>query len=238
MELSQQQATRALLTAGGDIVAPASGDNFFLGEPHLVATFDFNYDLIINFTKQLREMQLAATCPCFCCGTCCCVPCFYKQNIEWKTRSQHVALTVDGIRFVKDRHPSCCGLSCTDVGKESKTVPYDKITDCDVQEPAGMACLCCVPNVLSKVHIDTASSGILENGQVRHELELVGLRYPNEFKQAVWSMKRTYASSAISPATAAVAAPVQAQMSDALLSEIRDELRQLNSQMREHFLKV
>ena len=37
-------------------------------------------------------------------------------------------------RYVKEKRKSCCGLPCTDRGRESKTVPYDKITDCDVQE--------------------------------------------------------------------------------------------------------
>ena len=60
-----------------------------------------------------------------------------------------------------------------DLGKESKTIPYDKITDCDVQEPAGNACCCCVPNVLPVVNVDTASSG-----GVLHELTLVGLKDP------------------------------------------------------------
>lgn len=40
-------------------------------------------------------------------------------------------------RFVKERRKTCCGLSCTDQGRESKTVPYDKITDCDVQVMTG-----------------------------------------------------------------------------------------------------
>ena len=37
-------------------------------------------------------------------------------------------------RYVKEKRKSCCGLPCTDRGRESKTVPYDKFTDCDVQE--------------------------------------------------------------------------------------------------------
>ena len=38
-------------------------------------------------------------------------------------------------RYVKEKRKTCCGLPCTDKGRESKTVPYDKITDCDVQDP-------------------------------------------------------------------------------------------------------
>merc|ERR1712232_421770 len=84
-----------------------------------------------------------------------------------------------------DKHPTCCGLSCTDRGRASKTVPYDKITDCDVQEPAGAACCCCIPNVLTQVNVDTASSGRNKDGIPTHELSLVGLKHATAFKQAV-----------------------------------------------------
>lgn len=105
----------------------------------------------------------------------CCVPCFAKSNIEWKTRAMHVAVHQDGIKFVNDHHKTCCGFTFTDKGKNSKTVPFDKLTDCDVQEPAGAAVCCFVPNVLSNVIVDTASSGGADpNGLVRHELDLRG----------------------------------------------------------------
>lgn len=38
--------------------------------------------------------------------------------IRWRTR-------VPGIKYVVDRHPTMCGLVCTDVGRYSKTVPFD-----------------------------------------------------------------------------------------------------------------
>ena len=87
-----------------------------------------------------------------------CYTCFYQQQINWDVYSQHDAITRDGIKFVKDRRKTGCGLSCTDAGKSSKTVPFDKLTDCDVTEPAGATC-CCIENVLSVVTVDTASSG-------------------------------------------------------------------------------
>merc|ERR1711966_139990 len=117
---------------------------------------------------------------------------------------------------------------------ESKTVPYDKITDCDVQEPAGTACCCCIPNVLTRVHVDTASSGS-KDGVPTHELSLHGLRYANEFKQAVWSMKRGQvpANASVPLSSSGVQrAPAQAEMSTQLLMEIRDEIRELNSHLR------
>jgi len=220
----------------GAPVGVAAADEFFNGDQGLISVWDFDYDLIINFETHLKSAQLLCIPPMW--ASClCCYPCFLKQNVEWKARAQHVALTVDGIRYVTEKHPSLCGLSCTDKGKESKTVPYDKITDCDVQEPAGTACCCCIPNVLTRVHVDTASSGNRGEGGPTHELSLSGLRYANEFKQAVWSMKRGEL-----PANAAVplnngapirqGAPAQEQMNTGLLREIRDELRELNTHLR------
>jgi hypothetical protein len=105
----------------------------------------------------------------------------------------HVAVHQDGIKFVNDKHQTCCGLTFTDKGKNSKTVPFDKLTDCDVQEPAGTAICCFVPNVLSTVIVDTASSGAAnpQTGIVMHELNLRGLADPHGFKKCVWDCKRS-----------------------------------------------
>ena len=89
----------------------------------------------------------------------------------------------DGIRFVRDKRPTLCGCPCTDAGKSSKTVPFDKITDCDIEEPGGNTCIC-VQNVLTSVLVDTASSGGADpNGAVRHELVIRGLKDPYGFKK-------------------------------------------------------
>ena len=65
----------------------------------------------------------------------------------------------------------------------SKTVPYEKLTDCDVKEPAGATCLV-IQNTLHIVRVDTASSG------AGSELALAGLKDPHLFKQCVWAMKK------------------------------------------------
>jgi hypothetical protein len=168
-----------------------------------------------------------------------------------------VALTIDGIKFVNDKHPTCCGLACSDQGKESKTVPYDKLTDCDVTEPAGNACLCFVENILYTVNVDTASSGAVNaDGVTKHELSLSGLSRPLDFKKAVWAMKRGTLPEGLDPEHRAVAerkilnasrvasaAPLAnaamdrggdnglAESSIPLLIEIRDELKTLNKTM-------
>ena len=115
--------------------------------------------------------------------------------------------------------------------------------------------MCCVPNVLYTVNVDTASSGgTNENGVVTHELSLAGLMRPLEFKKAVWAMKRGTLPAGLDPAHRAVAerklhqatriassAPVAAGTMDRggglhessipLLIEIRDELKTLNQTM-------
>eukprot|EP00928_Gymnodinium_smaydae_P030113 TRINITY_DN22471_c0_g1_i1.p1 TRINITY_DN22471_c0_g1~~TRINITY_DN22471_c0_g1_i1.p1 ORF type:complete len:237 (+),score=38.35 TRINITY_DN22471_c0_g1_i1:61-711(+) len=212
---------------------PVAADQYFAEEFGLVAAFDFDYDEIIDFNKNLAWTAFLVSPPAWF-SSLCCVPCFLSQNVEWMARAQHVALTVDGIRYVREKRKAGCGLPCSDRGRESKTVPYDKITDCDVTEPAGTACCCCVQNTLSTVKVDTASSGATKDGLPRHELTLTGLKYPNEFKRAVWGMKRGQA-----PAGAAVpldmgsrSAQAPQQMNMDVLVEIRDELREMNKLMR------
>jgi hypothetical protein len=115
------------------------------------------------------------------------------------------------------------------MGKSSKTVPFDKLTDCDVSEPAGTAICCCVPNVLTTVTVDTASSG----GQLGHELTIVGLRDPHAFKKCVWDCKRGSVNLTGADGIRAVAAAGMGDRGGAdldnaavpLLREIRDELR-------------
>jgi hypothetical protein len=112
-----------------------------------------------------------------------------QQNLSDRIRAQHLAITRDGIKYVVDRHDTECRLECQQQGKVSKTIPYDKMTDCDVEEPAGSSGCCCmlVPNTLTMVNVDTAS-GNRESGG--HELSLKGLVASEEFKRDVWQMKR------------------------------------------------
>jgi len=211
------------------ISVPQAKDAFFEGENGLVAVFDYDYEEIIDFNVKLRWAQFLCFPPAWL-GLCCCVPCFIRKNVEWDTWSRHIAITVDGIKFVHERRKFLCGLSCSDRGKESKTIPFDKITDCDVQEPAGTACCCFIPRTLHQVHVDTASSG-QKDGVPAHELAVEGLKEPHEFKKLVWHMKRHQMG--LAPAPAVTESPKQFEMGKApeLLTEIRDELRKLNALM-------
>jgi len=156
----------------------------------IVAVFDYDYDKMEEYNTSVAWLWYGLSClypPIGIAATLLgCAPCYLRQNVSWSARAQHVAVTRDGVRHVTDRHPSCCGLPCSDRGKVSKTVPFDKITDCDVHEPAGNTC-CCIPNILYTVNIDTASSGGDKGGR---ELKLSGLQDPYALKKLVWNMKR------------------------------------------------
>jgi len=203
--MSGESPTARLIanTATGVHVAgparPHEHDPYFKSSDGALKTYSFDYEALTKFDIDmyfanaivgvmvfpLAWPALICTVPIYCC--------FQKQNVRDQSYAQHLAITQDGIRFVVDRHKTSCRLDCQDVGKASKTVPYDKMTDCDIEEPAGSAGPWCwlVPRVLSTVHVDTASSGAKdENGATTHELTIRGLIDPEGFKKDVWAMKR------------------------------------------------
>jgi hypothetical protein len=210
-------------------------DNFFDEEPDVVAVFDFDYEAMENFNTSVGWASLGCTIiytPLFVLSMIGLAPCYLRRNTRWNAQAQHVAITRDGIRFVRDKRQCCWGMQCTDQGKSSKTVPFDMITDCDIAEPAGNTCIC-VPNILTKVNIDTASSG----AEGKKELKLVGLKDAHSFKRLVWAMKRSQQGAMMSstsqpPSAFAMAGRHPQQDGDenvaSLLREIRDELRQNN----------
>jgi hypothetical protein len=210
-------------------------DTFFEGEEDVIAVFDFDYatmeefDVKVGWAWMLFPAVLVL-------GTLCLQPCYMRKRVQWEVYSQHLCVTRDGIRFVKDKRPTLCGCACTDAGKTSKTVPFDKITDCDISEPAGATCIC-IENVLSTVNVDTASSGVTQEGGVRHELSIQGLKDPHTFKKLVWAMKRSNGATfrgSVSGLQASAAPSFEKMNRSAqcnenvplLLQEIRDELRE------------
>jgi len=101
-------------------------------DANIVAVFDMDYDAMESFYTSIGWISYALTLlypPLFAIATVvCCVPLVLRSNVQWAVRAKHVAITRDGIRFVTDRRSCGWGLSCMDVGKNSKTVPFDKIT--------------------------------------------------------------------------------------------------------------
>jgi len=186
---------------GTHIASPAgaSVESFFDGDDAVLKSYAFDYDLIIEYEQATRRQELVeqALYPCCCLCTIyegCDYFLLQKGNIEAEVNARHLAISRDGIRFVVDKYTQKQCICFPDLvqGRVSKTVPYDKMTDCDVEEPAGYSfvCgLCCgVEQTLHIVQVDTASgSGKAENG---HELSLKGLVDPKSFKRDVWAMKR------------------------------------------------
>ena len=185
---------------GTHVASPgASVESFFDGDDNVLKSYAFDYDLIVEYERATRRQQLLeqALNPC-CCPCTIYEGCDYfllqKDNIEAEVNARHLAISRDGIRFVVDRYEQKQCVCFPDLvqGRVSKTVPYDKMTDCDVEEPAGYSfvCgLCCaVEQTLHIVQVDTASgAGKTDNG---HELSLKGLMDPQSFKRDVWAMKR------------------------------------------------
>jgi len=190
---------------GTHVAGPAKADEldpFFEGDSNVLKSYSFDYDAIVDYQHAIawQEIQKMAANPCCLIIAPCIAYSLFdyfmwgKENIDEAARAQHLALSRDGIRHVVDKHNArqCCCFPDVVSGKVSKTVPYDKMTDCDVEEPAGYSfvceCLCPVEETLYIVQVDTASgAGKTESG---HELSLKGLFAPDQFKKDVWAMKR------------------------------------------------
>lgn len=214
----------------------------------VVQSFEFDKAAIFRFYWTHYQRLFFAHIP----FTCCCVPCYaagmHKKNLEDAVNAQHVCLTQDGVVFVVDKRGTGCRSKCQEKGKMSKTVPFDKITDCDIEAPAGaVGCPCClVDRTLHTVNIDTASNTTIHAHWLRseedwcgigdgkfvvstgHELTLVGLKDPEAFKSLVWQMKRGLGS----PATQQSAVPVQQQMQMGQESETVSLLREIAQNSR------
>jgi len=168
---------------------------YFQNEEGLIQEFEYDYDLVNEFDTQLGKAYAQLVCLtsfCFYPGLCC-YWCCEKQNIIDRNNAKHVCITQDGIRYSVAQHKAGCRCDCMEEGKKQKTVPFDKITDCDVTEPAGASgpVCCLVNNTVPVVVVDTASSGqVGQDGQVMHELEIRGLKDPHGFKKLVWQVKR------------------------------------------------
>jgi hypothetical protein len=100
-------------------------DTYFEDDDDVVAVFDLDYDNMENYYTAIGWVGYGATLVCpsfFWTGFLLGVPCLLRPNVQWHVRSQHVAITRDGIRVVRERRPTCWGLPCTDAGKSSRTV--------------------------------------------------------------------------------------------------------------------
>lgn len=196
-------------------------DDYFKNEEDVLAVYDFDYGASTDFNYKLQVRQSVCTVcvipycwPCLPCSLAFIYAPIFKENVIDAVEAQHLAITRDGIKYIVDKHKSGCRLDCQDVGKVSKTVPFDKITDCDVEEPAGASgpFCCLVQNVLYRVNVDTASGSRGEGNT--HELSLAGLKDPHQFKKDVWSMKRGEGIAGSPNSTGIIVAPSAVIMDD------------------------
>jgi hypothetical protein len=103
-------------------------DDFFdnvCDEEDIVAVFDLDYESMESYYTSLGWTCLGATLffpSIFSVALVGLVPCYLGKNVQWNVRSQHVAITRDGVRFVHDKHSTCWGFPFSDAGKSSKTV--------------------------------------------------------------------------------------------------------------------
>ena len=105
-------------------------DSFFEDDDDIVAVFDLDYDAMESFYTSLGWIGIGLSLlwgPLFTIAALTLTPCFLRTNVQWAVRAKHVAVTRDGIRFVQNRRPCGWGLECMDVGKSSKTVPFDMV---------------------------------------------------------------------------------------------------------------
>lgn len=208
-------------------------DEYFDDDDDVVAVFDLDYDqMVTHYSKLGWACYVATICVpnIFWLATLFGAPCILNDNVNWSVRSQHVAITRDGVKFVQEKRSTCWGYPCTDAGKTTKTIPFDKITFCDTVDPAGSTCFC-IENKLHLINIDTAGSS-----DGRHELTITGLQNPQAFKKLIYAMKRNSAMSSAMPASVEVLDRgldlnnIASSDGDvtSLLRNIRDELRQHN----------
>ena len=196
---------------------PAELVEFFADREGVLQVFEFDNDAVFDFNWRFFRNSL------FCWSLWpfltwfCCVPIYVggcaEKNIRDGANAQHICVTQDGIVYTVDRRKKCGRCDFMDEGKVTKTVPYDKLTDCDIEEPAGaVGPICCLVNkTLYTVTVDTVSGsggkgplnqehdndcgGVGCGGKIapggEHELIITGLKEPQEFKNLVWRMKRS-----------------------------------------------
>jgi hypothetical protein len=109
-------------------------DDFFDdSDDHVVAVFDMDYERLISYYRSVSWLAYIGSIfvpNCWWLGLCLGVPCYLNENVNWSVRSQHVAITQNGICYVQAKRKTLWGSSCTDVPKYTITVRlFGKISD-------------------------------------------------------------------------------------------------------------
>ena len=204
--------------AGANEVDPRPNrhDPFWDGQEDILKSFSFDYEALTVYGQQKAfsdncplpvvlltllgpgvPVAVMLQCFHFRCG---------KDNVRDAVHARHVALTNDGIRYIVDKHPGGCRNAQGEVAKTSRTIPYDKISDCDVVEPGGAdgGCACVCPAMRTFYTFNVATG--------TESFSLRGLDAPYELKKDVWSMKRGQGIEAVDMDAVAAVAPAVASM--------------------------
>ena len=207
--------------AGANEVDPRPNrhDPFWDGQEDILKSFSFDYEALTVYGQQKAfsdncahpgllvllltllgpgvPVAVMLLCFHFRCG---------KDNVRDAVHARHVALTNDGIRYIVDKHPGGCRNAQGEVAKTSRTIPYDKISDCDVVEPGGAdgACACVCPAMRTFYTFNVATG--------TESFSLRGLDAPYELKKDVWSMKRGQGIESVDMDAVAAVAPAVASM--------------------------
>jgi len=165
---------------------PVMPDPYF-NKDEVLKTYEFDRKKMAKFNYEVKQQEVIGCCICTAglSSPCCLVTVCGEgeQNAKEFAEAQHLAITKDGVRFVVESHLTDCRREADRTGRVSQTAAYDKITDCDIEAPAGAeGCdpCCLIPRVLYKVKIESAGSGF----------EISGLVDPEQFKKDVWAIKR------------------------------------------------
>mmetsp|Transcript_56147 Transcript_56147/g.142990 ORF Transcript_56147/g.142990 Transcript_56147/m.142990 type:complete len:259 (-) Transcript_56147:45-821(-) len=125
-----------------------------------------------------------------------------RQNIDDKIKSMRVNLTDEQIEYEEGPYFTCLRHdACGKQGRVNKVIPYDRVQDVRLEEPAGNYC-CVFPFKITLVSVQTAGGSVghietwmpgreFQGGKVgRSELELWGLEDATAFRNMILDMKK------------------------------------------------
>mmetsp|Transcript_66364 Transcript_66364/g.154212 ORF Transcript_66364/g.154212 Transcript_66364/m.154212 type:complete len:252 (-) Transcript_66364:84-839(-) len=183
-----------------DLTSPWSPEDEVLEE------FPFDDELTRRFWADRDLCGTMLTPFCVLCYPCCAY--LIEKNAADNAYCRWVAVSRDNILIVRKHRPGGCRFSCQDIGTSRKLIPIQNIQDVIIQEPAGTAVCCCVPNTLTTVILQTAASSVGENPQADpSQGHLEGLRNPKRFRDVVMSLKKGRSVDGLGADLSAGAAP-------------------------------
>lgn len=154
--------------------------------PPKSASVDYRLDVreYVHYNFQLALCHTA----CFGFPYLLCLPCEVRNLTDF-AEAVRVRLTASELIYERGRIKTCWRLPMCDQGRVEKVIPFEKITDVVLQEPAGG----CPPKTLYTLKIQTAGN----SGIPGSELEIIGLseRDSKDLKERLTTRKRTSAPS-------------------------------------------